>query len=114
MNNKIKNKIDGFEMNKYFSNCSIPYITTDGRLMAINDKYLAMPWIVPGEINIVKSNKPRNLAFNNYARYKQENSIFLIWNFHHSIEMFWPILLIIILLLLMMAYFVPELSHQYL
>ena len=76
-----KKKLDGFEINQNFTNCSIRYIPTDGRLMAINDKYLAMPWIVPGEINIVKSNKPRNLAFNNYARYKQENSNILDMEF---------------------------------
>ena len=80
MNDKTK-KIDGFEIKEHFTNCSIPYITTDGRLMAINDKYLAIPWIVKGQINIVKSNQPRNLSYLNLGIYKIEDSNILDMEF---------------------------------
>ena len=81
MNGISKKKLDGFEMNQYFTNCSIHYIPTDGRLMAINDKYLAMPWIPSGEINIVKSNNPGNLSYNNYGAHRYENSSILDMEF---------------------------------
>jgi len=80
MNDRTK-KIDGFEIKEHFTNCSIPYITTDGRLMAINDKYLAIPWIDKGQINIVKSNQPRNLSYLNLGIYKIEESNILDMEF---------------------------------
>ena len=35
-------KIQGKELNNCFTNCIIPNTITDGRLMAVNDKYLIM------------------------------------------------------------------------
>ena len=62
MNSKSK-KIQGKELNKFFTNCKIPNTITDGRLMAVNDKYLIMAWNCnnPGTINMVDSNNPCNL-----------------------------------------------------
>ena len=58
-------KILGKEKRNYFSNCEIPLTITEGRLMAINDKFLVLPWKKPGYINIVDSNNPCNLNINN-------------------------------------------------
>ena len=62
MNSKSK-KIQGKELNKFFTNCKIPNTIADGRLMAVNDKYLIMAWNCnnPGTINMVDSNNPCNL-----------------------------------------------------
>ena len=60
-----KKKLEGKEIKNYFSNCSIPSVSTEGRLIAINDKYLVMPWLKPGLISIVDSNNPINLSQNN-------------------------------------------------
>ena len=58
---KLK-KIQGKELVNYFTNCKIPKTITDGRLMALNDKYLIMAWNDnPGSINMVNSNEPFNM-----------------------------------------------------
>ena len=55
-------KIHGKELNTHFINCKIPKTITDGRLMALNDKYLIMAWNDnPGSINMVNSNEPFNM-----------------------------------------------------
>ena len=58
-------KIQGKELNNCFTNCKIQNTLTDGRLMAVNDKYLIMSWNCnyPGTINMVDSNNPCNLDF---------------------------------------------------
>ena len=76
----LKKIIVGKEKKNYFANCSIPNIITEGRLMAINDKYLVIPWQMPGYINIVDSNKPKNLSMNNNV-FKMENSNILDMEF---------------------------------
>jgi len=58
-------KIEGKEKKYSFSNCEIPSVITEGRLMAINDKFLVLPWQKPGYINIVDSKIPCNLSLNN-------------------------------------------------
>ena len=69
MNDIYKRKIDRYEVDQHFSNCLIPSTLTDGRLMAINDKFLAIPWIQnkQSHINIAYSNNPVNLASNLYG-----------------------------------------------
>ena len=55
-------KIQGKELNKCFTNCIIPNTITDGRLMAVNDKYLIMAWNdKPGAINVVNPDNPCDL-----------------------------------------------------
>ena len=77
-----KKKLEGYEANQHFSNCIIPSITTEGRLMAINDKYLAFPWgKAKGQINIIKSNNPTNLNYNNLGIFKTENEEILDMEF---------------------------------
>ena len=73
-------KIEGKEKKNFFTNCSISSISTEGRLMAINDKYLVIPWQKPGYINIVDSNNPTNLLQNNNI-FKTENSNILDMEF---------------------------------
>ena len=55
-------KIQGKELNNCFINCKIPNTITDGRLMAVNDKYLIMAWNgKPGAINVVNPDNPCDL-----------------------------------------------------
>ena len=61
----LTKKIQGKEKRHCFSNCMTPFVSTEGRLMAINDKYLVLPWQKPGLINIVDPNNPTNLSINN-------------------------------------------------
>ena len=39
-----KKKIEGTIKNGEFTNCLIPEEPTEGRLIAVNNKYLAMAW----------------------------------------------------------------------
>ena len=55
-------KIEGKQRPNYFSNCNLSKTNTDGRLMAINDKYLTMAWQDSGVINLVNPNNPSNLG----------------------------------------------------
>ena len=48
--------------NNNFSNCSLPSYTSKGRLMAFNDKYLALAWSNAGEF-CVSSDQPKNLNY---------------------------------------------------
>ena len=57
---KLK-KIQGKELKNCFTNCKLSKTITDGRLMAINDQYLALAWDTPGLINMVDSGNPCNL-----------------------------------------------------
>ena len=58
-------KIKAITKNDFFSGCRLTRENTDGRLMAINDSYLAMAWENIGKINLVYSNNPSNLDLNN-------------------------------------------------
>ena len=59
MNTSRLKNIKEKEWNNCFTNCKIPNIKTDGRLMALNDKHLIMAWNdEPGSIKIVNPNKP--------------------------------------------------------
>jgi len=70
MEDKIKKRllVRGVEQKNHFSNCIINHYPTDGRLMAINDKYLALACLGKGSIKLLDSSQPINLI--NY------NSIF--------------------------------------
>ena len=81
MNVTNKRKIKLYERH-HFSNCEIPNVNTEGRLMAINDKFLAIPWINPGEINIAYANNAGDLYSNNFFMYETENSNILDLEFH--------------------------------
>jgi len=72
--------VQGVEKNKHFSNCFVSSIQTDGRLMAINDKYLAFAFISKGNIKLLDSSQPINLA-NNYSTYQLEDSNILDMEF---------------------------------
>ena len=61
MTSPIENKIRGEQNENYFTNCNLSIFNTEGRLMAINEKYLAMAWNDKGTINIVDSNNPSDL-----------------------------------------------------
>ena len=66
---KPKNLVQGVENNEHFSNCYISSFPTEGRLMAVNDKYLAITEIGTGAIKLVNSNFPINLSksFNKFS-----------------------------------------------
>ena len=72
-------KIEGKELKEHFSNCQIFSSNSDGRLMAINDKYLAMAWIGKdkkvGNIKLVDSNKPKDLKNDNYFFISEQSNI---------------------------------------
>ena len=58
---KIK-KIQGEEKKGYFTDCFLSRGITDGRLFAVNDKYLAVAWIESGSVRLVDSNNPINMS----------------------------------------------------
>ena len=58
---KIK-KIQGAEKKDYFTDCILARGLTDGRLIAVNDKYLAVASIASGSIKLVDSNNPINMS----------------------------------------------------
>ena len=53
MNSIKKLKIKELKENKYYSNCELSKTKTEGRLIAVNKKYLAFSLKNPGEIKIV-------------------------------------------------------------
>ena len=55
-------KIQGAEKPNHFSKCFLSYTLTDGRLMAVNDKYLALTWMGKGKIKLLDSHNPINLS----------------------------------------------------
>ena len=63
--NQKRALVQGVEKKSHFSNCFISSSTTDGRLMAINDKYLAIAYIGKGNIKLLDSSQPINLMNNN-------------------------------------------------
>ena len=74
MDGKIKKRVEGYELYPHFTNCSIPSINNnDGRLLAVNDKFLVMSWVIPNQLNIVNSNNIRDLTYNNNWAFKFGN-----------------------------------------
>ena len=57
-------KIASYEIREHFSNCDLSTVSTEGRLMAVNDKFLAMYWKNNSEIVIVDSSKPLTIKDN--------------------------------------------------
>ena len=58
---KIK-KIQGSEKKDYFTDCFLSRGLTEGRLIAVNDKYLAVASIPLGSMKLVDSNNPINMS----------------------------------------------------
>ena len=59
---------------KFMSNCSLSTTSTEGRLISVNEKYLAMAWKFRGEINIVDSNYSKNSNANNFIKTKEKDN----------------------------------------
>ena len=59
---------------KFMSNCSLSTTSTEGRLISVNEKYLAMAWKFRGEINIVDSNNLKNSNANNFIKTKERDN----------------------------------------
>ena len=60
------------EENQYFTGCFLSKEETDGRLIAVNEKFLAMSWINKGQIIIVNSLEPKQIQSN--SPYLQRNN----------------------------------------
>ena len=58
MNSLEIEKIKGLEKKEYYTNCDLSKVSTEGRLIAVNKKYLAFSWKKIGEIKILNSSKP--------------------------------------------------------
>ena len=67
-------KVNACEMSKYFSNCDLSQESTEGRLIAVNDKFLAYSW-KNGEIIIADSSNPSNIK-NDIPHIKGNGKIF--------------------------------------
>ena len=61
VNKQKKVLIQGLEKRNFFSNCDLSS-SSEGRLLAVNDKYMALAWKDKGIIKLVDSNKPKNLS----------------------------------------------------
>ena len=77
MEDKIKRRflVEGVEQKKCFTNCFISSSITDGRLIAINDKYLALAWLGKGTIKLLDSSQPINLMNNNSKVQSEDSNI---------------------------------------
>ena len=71
---KSSKDIFGSEV-KYISNCNLSKISTDGRLISINEKYLAISQNSPGVINIIDSNNLKHLETNNLISINDKSNI---------------------------------------
>jgi hypothetical protein len=54
---KFRNAI-GADKKEKFTNCSVTTVSTEGRLIAVNGKFLAMSWSNAGEVVVVDSSSP--------------------------------------------------------
>ena len=72
--------VQGVEKKNYFSDCFLNFSKTDGRIMAVNDKYLALAYLGKGNIKLLDSSKPINLV-NNFSTYHLEDSNILDMEF---------------------------------
>ena len=59
--NQLKFKVQGEENPNHFSKCFLHSTLSDRRLIALNNKYLAISWMNFGEIKLVDSSQPTNL-----------------------------------------------------
>ena len=55
-------QIQGAEKTEHFTNCFLSSSITDGRSMAVNDKYLALTWIGKGQIKLLNPDNPINMS----------------------------------------------------
>ena len=79
--NEIKTKkIQGSEQSQCFTSCCLSNYRSDGRLIAVNDRYLAISWKEAGLIKLVPSNEPQNLL-NYNSGFKLEDSNILDMEF---------------------------------
>ena len=62
----------------YFTNCFLSEEQTEGRLIAVNEKYLAMSWINNDEIALVDSSKSKKI---------QPNSPYLKGNYSNILDL---------------------------
>ena len=76
-----KKIIQGWEDKNHFSNCKMFSAITEGRLLAINDKFLAIPWEKQGKICIVNSNYPTNFLYAGFDTFTKEESTILDMEF---------------------------------
>ena len=53
--------IEGKEIERNFNNCLLPNFFKHGRLISVNEKFLAMSWENPGEIVVVDSSNPSQI-----------------------------------------------------
>ena len=56
----INFQVEGRKKSVCYSNCSLSKANTKGRLMAVNDKYLALAWKEIGMIKLVDLNNPND------------------------------------------------------
>ena len=61
---------------EYFTGCNILEEQTEGRLIAVNEKYLAIPWKKKGQILIVDSSKPQSIKSDLF--YHKENNSYIL------------------------------------
>ena len=80
--NKIRFSFKGEESKDHFSNCFLNSTTLDGRLIAINDKYLALSHGIRGNIKLFDASKPQPInLIENAPTIESENSNILDMEF---------------------------------
>ena len=62
--NQKRYLVQGVEKKNYFSGCFLSFSISDERLMAVNDKYLALAYLGKGNIKLLDSSKPNNFIYN--------------------------------------------------
>ena len=70
---KTKNIIS--KETKFLSNCSLSTTSTEGRLISINEKYLAMAWKYKGEMSIIDINSVKSSNINNLTSTSDKSNI---------------------------------------
>ena len=73
--NQKRYLVQGVEKNNYFSNCFLNSTLTDGRLIAFNDKYLALAYVGIGNIKILDSSQPISLTSDHSTIKMQDSNI---------------------------------------
>ena len=71
----INFQVEGRKKSVCYSNCSLSKADTKGRLMAVNDKYLALAWKEIGMIKLVDLNNPNDQK-------KLQNFMFSVQNYN--------------------------------
>ena len=62
--NQKRYLVQGVEKKNYFSGCFLSFSISGERLMAVNDKYLALAYLGKGNIKLLDSSKPNNFIYN--------------------------------------------------